>query len=66
MSAPKNYYVYNTDETTLKRLRDEYEYIGRECSLDTGTGTLVVFALPQNRKVKPVKKFVKPREDDED
>jgi len=66
MTAIKNYYVYNTNEEVLKRLRDEYEFIGRECSLDTATGTLVVYALPTKRKTKPVKKFVRKVEEDDD
>lgn len=47
MSRPKNYYVYG-DEDYLKRLEDEYTYIGRE--VKRTKGILVVFALPRRHK----------------
>lgn len=39
----KNHVIYSKDQADLKRLREEYEMLGRYCTLDEGV--LTVFAL---------------------
>jgi len=59
-----NYTVYG-DETRLRNLAEEYEYIGRNVKLELEKGRLTVLALPP-RKPKEDKKTVrKPRSDKE-
>jgi hypothetical protein len=47
---PRNYYVYNADESVLKTLQEEYESMGRSTKIEGNR--LCVFA----RVVKPVVK----------
>jgi len=46
MSNSKNVIFRSDNEATLKRVEDEYLYIGREVKR-TGPNELTVFALPQ-------------------
>jgi len=39
----KNHVIYSNDQADLKRLQEEYEMLGRYCTL--GQGILTVFAL---------------------
>lgn len=48
MAAVKNQMFYNTDQTQLQRLADEYEFLGRRVSLKPGI--LTVFATETNTK----------------
>jgi hypothetical protein len=50
MSAVKNHVVYG-DEEKLRRLREEYVFLGRPCEIQTTDEglRLVVFARPQKK-----------------
>jgi hypothetical protein len=43
----RNHVIW-ADETTLRRLKDEYEYLGRPCQIQGDK--LVVFALPPKKR----------------
>lgn len=47
MARPKNHVIYSKDQEDLKRLRDEYEMLGRKTELKPGQ--LIVLALPRRR-----------------
>lgn len=49
----KNHIIYD-DQETLKRLKAEYEYIGRVCELRDDR--LIVFALPPHKSKNKLKK----------
>lgn len=42
----KNHVIYGDDET-LRRLRDDYRFIGRDCEIQGDR--LVIFALPPKK-----------------
>ena len=48
MAKPKNHYIYDSNQETLKRLQEEYQMLGRDTRLSDGV--LVVLALPKRRK----------------
>lgn len=43
----RNHTIYNTDQTTLQRLAEEYKMIGRDVLLEEGK--LTVLALPRRK-----------------
>lgn len=43
----KNHIIYG-DEAMLRRLKADYEFIGRECEIQEDR--LVIFALPRKKK----------------
>lgn len=47
----RNYHYYG-DATTVKRLREEFEYIGRYCEVEDNGSHLIVFALPPRKEPK--------------
>jgi hypothetical protein len=48
MAKPKNHVIYDTDQETLVRLKEEYESLGRQTKLEDGR--LIVLALPPRRR----------------
>lgn len=60
----KNQVIWG-DEATLRKYKEEFDFIGRECEIqvdDDGALKLVVFALPQKKpKAKPVRRKRAPR-----
>lgn len=44
----KNYVIYSDDQETLRRLKSEYDFIGRQNEIFEDR--LVVFALPQKKQ----------------
>lgn len=43
MAKHRNHVIWSSDQAELKRLKEEYEMLGRFCKL--GTDNLIVFAL---------------------
>ena len=50
MAKVKNYNVYGSVEF-INALRDEYEWLGRACKIES-PGHLVVLALPEKKVIK--------------
>lgn len=61
MSRNKNQKVYSTDPEFLKRVLEDFIYLGRDAEL-TGD-TVTVYALPRRRPKKKVEK--RPRRNEE-
>ena len=52
MSKNKNQRIYSDNPATLKRIADDFAFIGRQFKLELNNGVLTVFALPPRRKKK--------------
>lgn len=56
MAKIKNKSIYSADESYLRFLCDELDFLGRPYELDLKNGRVVQFALPPNRRKRRSKK----------
>ena len=49
----KNHRIYSQDIDFLKRVAEDYDFLGRRYHLDIKNGVLTVFALPPRKRKKP-------------
>jgi hypothetical protein len=52
----KNYYVHSNDEEELQRLKDDYEFMGRECIIEGSRLTVFSGKRPEPAKAKKAKR----------